>query len=179
MFEYVIMGMVLHEASTGYDIKKNIEAGIGFFCKASHGSLYPSLKKLTSKGYLTMTEQTQGKRLKKYYLTTESGKMAFLEWLASPFDIDTHMIQIFFLGELPAEIRNKWLQECEFYLQQMLQQLQAIEKHFPAEISNDRDYFQLSTSYFSYQNIQNLIKWVGYIKEQKPLKAREYQCQNY
>ncbi|WP_081905926.1 PadR family transcriptional regulator [Kineothrix alysoides] len=41
--------MVLNEDLTGDDIKKLIENGIGTFYKASFGSLYPALKKLTEK----------------------------------------------------------------------------------------------------------------------------------
>ena len=173
MFEYIVLGMVLHEKLTGYDIKKKIEAGIGNFYKASHGSLYPALKKLTDKDYLCMTEQLQGNRLKKYYKATELGKAAFLEWLSSPYDINTgdevHLAQVYFFGELPTELRIKRLQEHEFYLQQMLRQLQIIEKQLPNENLSDRDYFELSTFYFSYQLLQNTIRWLGYIRKQKPL----------
>ena len=173
MFEYITMGMVLHEELTGYDIKKKIEAGIGNFYKASHGSLYPALKKLTGKGYLSLVEQTQGNRLKKYYKATELGKEVFLEWLSSPYDMKTgdevHLAQIYFLAELPTELRIKRLQEHEFYLQQMLQELQTIEKQLPTENLSDRDYFELSTFYFSYQLLQNTLRWLGYIREQKPL----------
>ena len=64
MFDYITLGMVLREELTGYDIKKKIESGIGNLYKASHGSLYPALNKLTDKGYLVMTEQMQGNRKK-------------------------------------------------------------------------------------------------------------------
>ena len=74
MLDYIALGMVLDEALTGYDIKKEIEAGVGNFYTASYGSLYPALKKLSDKGYLTMTEQLQGNRVKKYYEATERGK---------------------------------------------------------------------------------------------------------
>ena len=173
MFEFITLGMVLHEELTGYDIKKKIEAGIGNFYKASHGSLYPALKKLTDKDFLSKTEQTQGNRQKKYYKATESGKAAFLEWLSSPYDINTgdevHLAQVYFFGELPEELRIKRLKEHEFYLQQMLQQLQIIEKQLPTENISDKDYFELSTFYFSYQILQNTIRWLEYIREQKPL----------
>ena len=172
MFDYIALGMVLHEELTGYDIKKKIEAGIGNFYKASHGSLYPALKKLTDKGYLSMTEQKQGNRLKKYYKITELGKGVFLEWLSSPYDINTgdevHLAQVYFFGELPTGSRIKRLQAHEFYLQQMLQQLQSVEKQLSNENLSDRDYFELSTFYFSYQLLQNTIRWLRYIREQKP-----------
>jgi len=175
MFEYIVMGMALHEARTGYDIKKRIEAGIGNLYKASHGSLYPALKRLTAKGYLTMAEQMQGNRLKKYYQATAAGKAAFLEWLALPFDPnangDTYLAKIFLFGELPKETRAQRLQEYEFYTQQTLLQLQTIEKQLSTAHLNDREYFELSTFYFSYQILQNAIRWIGYIKEQKPLST--------
>jgi len=47
--DYVVIGMVLHVPLTGYDNKKLIEKGTGNFVKASHGSLYPALKKLAIK----------------------------------------------------------------------------------------------------------------------------------
>ena len=173
MFEYIVLGMVLREPLTGYDIKKKIETGIGNLIKASHGSLYPALKKLTDKGYLAMNEQMQGQRIKKYYMATEIGETIFLEWLSLPFDQninnETHLAKIFLFGELPKEIRIKRLQEYEFYFRQMLQQLQSIKKQLSIETLSDRDYFQISTFYFSYQTLLNTIRWVEYIKEQKPL----------
>ena len=47
MLESIILGMVSDNDFTGYDIKKLIENGIGVFYKASYGSLYPALKRLT------------------------------------------------------------------------------------------------------------------------------------
>jgi len=129
------MGVVLKKELTGYDIKKEVESSIGSFYKANYGRLYPALNKLAEKGFLTMNEQTQGKRLKKYYKTTELGKKDFLEWLSAPVDInmsgEAQLAQIFFYGELPKEIRDKRLQEYEILVQQGLQQLQNIAKTLP------------------------------------------------
>lgn len=175
MFDYLVIGMVLHEKLTGYDIKKRIEQGIGNLYKASHGQLYPALKKLTNKGYLTMNEQMQGKRLKKYYIATETGKTVFIDWLSAPFDKNTdgdnYLVKIFLIGELPKDIRTKRLQEYEFYTQQLLQQLQVIEKQLPTEKLSDRDYFELSAFYFSYQLLQNTIHWIQYIKDERPFAS--------
>lgn len=173
MFDYLVIGMVLHEELTGYDIKKRIEQGIGHLYKVSHGQLYPALKELTAKDYLTMNEQMQGKMLKKYYMATEAGKAMFLDWLSAPFDPNTdgdnYLVKIFLLGELPKEIRTKRLQEYEFYTQQLLGQLQVVEKQLSTENLSDREYFELSAFYFSYQLLQNTTHWIQYIKEERPL----------
>ena len=173
MLEYIAMGMVLHEALTGYDIKKEIEAGIGNFYSASHGSLYPALKKLTDKGYLTLTEQPYGNRIKKYYEATESGKAAFLEWLSSPFDpnsrSDSLLARIYFFGELPEDLRERQLREHELFYQQTLRRLQALEESL--SVSDDIDYFEMSTLYLGLGYLQDCIRWLRHIRERKPLSA--------
>jgi len=167
------MGMVLENELTGYDIKKEVENSIGNFYKANYGRLYPALSKLADKGYLTMNEQMQGKRLKKYYKTTELGKQVFLEWLSSPVDPnmngDAQRAQIFFYGELPKEIRDKRLQEYELFAEQAVQQLENIAKMLPDEGMSEKDYFGISTLYYGLQNAHNTLRWFRYIREQKPL----------
>lgn len=56
MLESLILGIVYDEDLTGYDIKKNIEKSFGVFYKASFGSLYPALKRLTGKDFVTTYE---------------------------------------------------------------------------------------------------------------------------
>ena len=72
MLESIALGMLLEKDLTGYDIKKFIENGIGVFYKASFGSLYPALKRLTEKGYLTTRDKPQGSR-KKIFLPHNRG----------------------------------------------------------------------------------------------------------
>ena len=173
MLEYVVIGMVIHKPLTGYDIKKEIEAGIGNFFKSSYGNLYPALKKLTDKGFLTLTEQTHVNRLKKYYMVTEFGKTAFLEWLTSPLDSGSVTVslltRIFFFGELSEDIRNQELKKYELHMQQILQQLHEMEKQFYIPAMDARDYFELSTLYHGIMSTQNMIRWLKHLGEQKPL----------
>lgn len=172
MLDYIVMGMTLDEELTGYDIKKEVESSIGRFYKVSYGQLYPALTKLTDKGYLTMNEQMQGKRLKKYYKTTELGKSIFLEWLATPVDFnasgETQLAQIFFYGHLPKEIRDKRLQEYEFFVQQGLHHLENLAKTLPDEDMSEKDYYAISTLYYFLQNMHNTLHWLRHIKKQKP-----------
>jgi len=172
MFDYVVIGMTLHRPLTGYDIKKYVDASIGNFFKASHGQLYPALKRLTGKGYLTMNEQPQGDRIKKYYQATELGRDVFMNWLSAPADFnsssDTLMVKIFFFGELPNEIRDQRLYECELFVQQSLHKLREIEKLFAHSIESDRDYFEIATLYYGIQNCISTLRWLGHIKEKKP-----------
>lgn len=179
MLDYIIIGLVLEKELTGYDIKKEVESSIGMFYKTNYGRLYPALSKLADKDYLTMSEQMQGKRQKKYYKATELGKEVFLEWLSSPADVnmsgEAQLVQIFFYGELPKEVREKRLQEYEFLAEQTLKQMQNIAKMFPDDM-DERDYFGISILYYGLQNTHNTLRWLRHIREQKPLSQflREY-----
>lgn len=172
MLDFIALGMVLDESLTGYDIKKEIEAGVGNFYAASYGSLYPALKRLTVKGYLAMTEELHGNRQKKYYEATELGKAAFLEWLSSPFDsssgADSLLARIYFFGVLPQEIRERQLQEYESHYQQILRKFQAMEKRL-SKVAMDDEYFEMSTLYLGLQHLQDSIRWLRLIKEKRPL----------
>jgi len=175
MLDYIITGMVFDEALTGYDIRREIENGIGNFYKASNGSLYPALKKLAQKGHLSMTEEPHGNRPKKYYQASEEGKQAFLDWLSAPFDLSTSsdslLARIYFFGLLPEDSRKQQLQTYELYYQQILQKLQTLERQFSASITDDREYFEMSTLYLGLQHIQDSLRWFRYIGAQKPLPA--------
>ena len=180
MFDCIILGIVLDKSLTGYDIKKEIESKIGNFYKVSHGKLYPTLKKLADKSFLTMNEEMQGGRQKKYYQATESGKTAFFEWLTSPIDLNANaeaqLVQIFFYGKLSKETREKRLQEYEFLIQQQVQQLEAIAKGISSEDMSDEDYFETAILYFGIHSTHNSLRWLKYIKEQKHLS--QLLCEN-
>jgi len=175
MLDYILLGMVLDKEQTGYDIKKEVENGIGNFYKVSYGRMYPTLKALTDKGLLAMTEQMQGKRLKRYYKATQKGKDMFMEWLSAPIDLkangEAQLAQIFFYGELPKEIRDLRLQEYEIYVQQGLMQFENMAKLLPADNLSEKDYFGISTLYYGLQNAHNVLRWIRFIKDQKPFSA--------
>jgi len=172
MIDYIVLGLVQKETLTGYDIKKWIESSIGTFYKSSYGNLYPALKKLTENKFVTMDEQLQGARVKKYYRTTELGKKAFIEWLSLPFDFGMGapalLAKIYFFGQLPEKVRNRRLQEYEMHYRQSLQQLRTMENSL-SSADVEVDYFMQSTLYFGIRNTQTAIEWFEHIRGQMPL----------
>lgn len=173
MLEYIIIGMVLEKEHTGYEIKKYIEDGIGVFYKASYGSLYPALRKLSDRGDLVMSEKSQGERQKKYYLATQQGKQAFFKWLSSPIDFnngtDNHLVKVYFFDKLPEEIRCRQLQEYEIANENYLRKLQALEKHFNEMENKECFYYKLSTLYYGICIVKDNIRWCKHLRDKKPL----------
>lgn len=61
-----------HPAIWGYRIKKKFEED--FNIKLRHGALYPMLKALEKRGFLTSQKQRQSGRARKTYKITKEGK---------------------------------------------------------------------------------------------------------
>lgn len=173
MLESIALGMVLENDMTGYDIKKLIENGIGVFYKASFGSLYPALKRLTEKGFLTTFEKPQGNRQKIYYHITEEGQSTFLSWLTAPMDIfegtNTHLAKVYFFDKLPLEICRQQLLEYEENNRRYLKKLRELEAEFSKMEHKECFYYKLSTLYYGICIIQKTIQWCSHIQMQKPL----------
>jgi len=175
MLDYIILGMLYDDNLTGYDIKKYIENGIGVFYKASYGSLYPALKKLTEKGFLTMYEEPLGGRQKNYYKITNEGKKVFLDWLVLPINVldgtNTHLAKVYFFDKLPSDIRDRQLLEYEINNEKYLRKLQALENDFDKMENKDCFYYKLSTLYYGICITQETLRWCRHIREGKPLRT--------
>ena len=173
MMESIALGMLLEKDLTGYDIKKFIENGIGVFYKASFGSLYPALKRLTEKGYLTTRDKPQGSRKKIFYHITEEGRNQFFHWLSSPMDIfegtNTHLAKVYFFDHLEAEIRSQQLLEYEINNRNYLKKLRELEKGFTELDNKECFYYKLSTLYYGICITEETIRWCRHIRMQKPL----------
>lgn len=173
MLEYIALGMVMYGDMTGYDIKKYIENGIGVFYKASFGSLYPALKKLTEKGCLRMYEKPQGGRKKNFYQITAKGQEMFLKWLVSPANeldgTNTHLAKVFFFDKLPPDTRDCQLLEYEMKNTHYLRKLQALAEDFDKLENKEAFYYKLSTLYYGIYITQAAISWCQHIRAGKPL----------
>ncbi len=173
MLESIILGMISEHDLTGYDIKKMIENGIGVFYKASYGSLYPALKRLTEKGFLTTSEKPQGGRKKIFYHITKEGQDQFFEWLSSPMDIfegtNTHLAKVYFFDNLSPEIRERQLFEYEINNRNYLKKLLDLEKRFKELENSECFYYKLSTLYYGIGIMQKAIEWCQHIRMQRPL----------
>lgn len=173
MLNYIILGMVFNNDLTGYDIKKYIENGIGVFYKASYGSLYPALKKLTQIKYLNMYEEPSSGRRKIYYKITDEGEKIFLKWLSSPMNIldgsNTHLSKVYFFDKLSPSVRERQLLEYEINNENYLRKLLALERDFDKLENKDCFYYKLSTLYYGIRITQETIRWCRYIKEKNPL----------
>jgi len=146
LLEYIILGLLMEGDMSGYDMKKTIDHSVGIFYKASYGSLYPALKRLTEKQWVSMTEEPGNSKKKKIYSLMPEGKENFMVWLAGPLEMSRNefLLKIFFFDYLGEDTRTALLEEYEFKLNREIGRLQAVEQIVAgelAEIPNPQNYY--------------------------------------
>lgn len=81
---YAVMALLeLGGKSTPYDLKQMLEHSIQNFWPVPHTTFYEEPARLAEAGYLTQSQESGGRRRKRYALT-ERGRTALREWAESP-----------------------------------------------------------------------------------------------
>jgi DNA-binding PadR family transcriptional regulator len=104
--KFPILGFLMESDMTGYDLKRKFQDPVGFFYRASDGSLYPALKKLAHDGLVTMRAERHGRRTRKVYAITAHGRERFLAMLREPaqpiYVFDEAQVKVYFAHHDPA-----------------------------------------------------------------------------
>ncbi|MCP3940716.1 MAG: PadR family transcriptional regulator [Desulfobacteraceae bacterium] len=100
-----ILGLLMTNSMTGYDIKKTFSMSFSFFSGLSYGSIYPALKKMETDKAITMNIQVQENAPnKKVYTITDKGREIFIESLKKPVVEDkmrsSFLSKLFFFSEI-------------------------------------------------------------------------------
>jgi PadR family transcriptional regulator, regulatory protein AphA len=104
---YVVLGLVVHGATTAYDMKQKIAGSVGYFWSFPHSQLYAEPERLVELGLLE-EEQEQSGRRRRIFSITEAGRTALTDWLREPATEptqirDTGLLKLFFGDSLTAE----------------------------------------------------------------------------
>ncbi len=119
---FAIMGMLaLVPKSSGYDIKKLMEASTQYFWKESYGSIYPVLSTLVKEGLIVQNEDlSKSARQRNVYELTTEGKKILKEWVKQPVEYEQSrnelLLKLFFGECVSPSTTRKHVEE----FQQML-----------------------------------------------------------
>lgn len=93
---------------------------LALICSHSAGSVQTALSKLERECFVSATVSLQGKRRKKLFSITPSGREAFAAWAAQPMQAEKvknmELAHLFFLGLARPEARKAAIQD---YIRQM------------------------------------------------------------
>lgn len=160
MIEFIILGFLITNSLTGYDIKQKMSISTSNFIDASFGSIYPSLRRLKQKKLVSVEEIVENGKLKKVYSITELGKKHFMIWLKSPIEISKTNIanalsKIFFFNNLTTREAtnsiNEYIKDLTILRLNLLNVKDTLDNHI-----ND---FETCTLNFGIASYDFTIKW--------------------
>lgn len=130
MLEYIILGFLIRQETSGYELKQRIGKSISHFFDASFGSIYPALKRLEAKGQITSREIVENGKYKIIYSVLDEGRQAFREWLDRPVDFvktrHDHLVRIFFFDQLKKEDAEAYMRDLKRQVEPLLRELEEI-----------------------------------------------------
>jgi DNA-binding PadR family transcriptional regulator len=104
---WVVLGLLADRPRTGYEIKQIVDRSTRFFWAASYGQIYPELRRLEAEGLVDGQSAPTGKRPRRVFSLTETGREALLVWLRGTETRmemrDESLLRIFFADALPRE----------------------------------------------------------------------------
>src|SRR5438105_8173062 len=89
-FEQVLLGILVDEPRSGYDLKKMFTTSPAAVYQPSAGALYPALRRLQRRGLLCVEMTVSaGRRGRRVWQPTEAGRAVHLEWVRQPVQPET------------------------------------------------------------------------------------------
>lgn len=102
--DFALLGLLSIEPMSGYDIRQNFQESLNFFWNESYGQIYPALKRLLARDFITVVAGGQkGRRERRAYTITAKGRAHLRRWLAQPprkQPIRDELLLKIFLGRL-------------------------------------------------------------------------------
>lgn len=128
---WVVLGLLAHGPSSGYDLKAVVDRSTRFFWAASYGQIYPELRRLEADGLVEGRDAPSGGRRRRLYAITPAGLEALRGWLHGESTTieyrDESLLRLFFADALPREEALGLLDARRRGHEQYLQALRQID----------------------------------------------------
>lgn len=142
--DHILLGM-LDEPASGYDLGREFEASARLFWFAELSQIYPTLKRLESKGFLVSREVPSERGPKRrLYERTPEGQEELHGWLRCRPELATvrlaHVAQLYFLGQLDdVDESIRFVGALRLELEAQLARYRAIEESRRAQCPRDEE----------------------------------------
>jgi DNA-binding PadR family transcriptional regulator len=126
-----VLGLLMQNSMSGYEIKKCFETVFSHFFDASYGSVYPTLKKMEKEGLIQGEVIIQeGKPNKNVYTIMDLGRSSFSSYLKGRVEPDVVRsdvcMKLYFGHYAEDEDVLLWLEQSIQQQERQLQELQAV-----------------------------------------------------
>ncbi|AZV58374.1 PadR family transcriptional regulator [Clostridium sp. AWRP] len=168
--ELFILGELMEEPQSGYDLRNGLQIFLGRHRKISYGVLYPLLEKLRNEGFLEMTNVESNGKTKKIASITKKGEKRFFELMKMPVpdgahSADLYLIKLNVMQHLSLneqmQLLDKFYQEQKDIIQDARQALNKLAKE------NSRDHWYASKKFQLLLNQADVtIEWINKFKKE-------------
>lgn len=163
MLESIILGFLMRQNATGYDLKQSMSQTTSYFFDASYGSIYPALKRMEVKGLIRSREEVNGGKFKKSYSITDEGRAHFLEWLKQPVRFSgtrhDHLVPLFFYEYLDSETARRNLEQFITEVTLCLNELECQKQKITSQCAESIMTYPHSVLCYGIQYYEMLIRW--------------------
>ncbi len=166
--DMAVLGLLHESPMHGYELRKRVNALLGWGRVLSYGTLYPCLKQLLRKGLIAPESSTvggeagglAGRRARIVYQLTAEGKEHFVQLLAqtgpSAWDDDTFGVHFAFFGRTDAQTRVRILEGRRSRLEERLEGVrQALSR------TRERvDSYTLELQQHGLESVEREVRWL-------------------
>ena len=136
--EDFILGLLMPNKFTAYELHQLIKNNYQSICSHSVGNVQRALKKLHEKNFVKLNEVMDGKVTKKIYEITPAGRAQMLKWLNTPPEVtkakNMEIGKLLLLGFLPQDKRIMIVEGQIDALKAELEYLQTIVSSQEAQL---------------------------------------------
>ena len=137
VLELAVLGLLHESPLHGYELRKQLSSVLGAFRAVSYGSLYPCLRSLVERGWITEahapgTGGRGGRRARITYELTAEGKEQFQTLLGqsgpAAWEDDTFGVHFAFFGKASSDVRLRILEGRRSRLEERLDAARAVSR---------------------------------------------------
>lgn len=163
----LILGLLILKSRTIYEIRSKFEQRLDLMYSSSMGSIQAALRKLLTLGYVRCRSYEEGRRQKKEYMITESGREAFYQWVNAPFETvqmkNPELARFYFMGLSDRGTRSERIRGHLFRLKELHASLKLLyeegEKLTPTKEYADLFQYQFLTVKYGMDLTAFEIEW--------------------
>ena len=171
VLELSVLGLLADTPMHGYELRKRLGAVLGAFRAFSYGSLYPCLKDLVARGWITedvtgpglagKSARSAGRRSRIVYKLTADGKEALQDMLAeagpSAWEDDNFGVHFAFFAQTDAETRMRILEGRRNRLEERLDGV----RNALSRTRERLDAYTLELQRHGLESVEREVRWLN------------------
>lgn len=181
--EHILLGM-LKSSRSGYDLRQEFEMGAKHFWSAELSQIYPTLKRMESRGWLESRLEPSPKGPdRRVYERTKAGREVLHEWLRSgPIvgnDRLAYIGQLIFMGELKdldatLQFLEQLQEEFSAVFELLSGAIQEVEDEAKRRKLSDIEFHELLSMRMGVASLRAKVDWCTTSRKevQKRIKSR-------